>query len=124
MAMILITELSFFLSPATPDITMYETLLRPHEVTQAPLLAYIDMVIEKLKQQERNRGDKRQRPRRNVATTITITGKCKDEDEDDDNKSSVGVGDPHRPHPSPACGCSGESCPFETCKGGPRTHRF
>ena len=45
-AIIPITELLFFLSPATPDITMYETLLRPHEVTQAPLLAYIDIVTE------------------------------------------------------------------------------
>ncbi|KAI0248651.1 1-methyladenosine methyltransferase catalytic subunit Gcd14 [Lactifluus subvellereus] len=43
------------------DITMYETLLRPHEVTQAPRLARIGSAEEKLKQQERNREDKRQR---------------------------------------------------------------
>lgn len=43
------------------DITMYETLLRPHEVTQAPPLPRIDAVAEKLKRLERNREDKRLR---------------------------------------------------------------
>ncbi|KAH9168994.1 tRNA methyltransferase complex subunit Cpd1 [Lactarius sanguifluus] len=43
------------------DITMYETLLRPHEVTQAPPLPRIDAVSEKLKCLERVREDKRLR---------------------------------------------------------------
>ncbi|KAI9450426.1 tRNA methyltransferase complex subunit Cpd1 [Lactarius psammicola] len=43
------------------DITMYETLLRPHEVTQAPPLPSIDAVTEKLKRLERIREDKRLR---------------------------------------------------------------
>ncbi|KAH9025398.1 tRNA methyltransferase complex subunit Cpd1 [Lactarius pseudohatsudake] len=43
------------------DITMYETLLRPHEVTQAPPLPRIDTVSEKLKRLERVREDKRLR---------------------------------------------------------------
>ncbi|SRR6266702_3705428 len=40
---------------------MYETLLRPHEVTQAPPLPRIDAVAEKLKRLERIREDKRLR---------------------------------------------------------------
>ena len=40
---------------------MYETLLRPHEVTQAPPLPRIDAVSEKLKRLERIREDKRLR---------------------------------------------------------------
>ncbi|KAF8264378.1 1-methyladenosine methyltransferase catalytic subunit Gcd14 [Lactarius quietus] len=43
------------------DITMYETLLRPLEVTQAPPLPRIDSVAEKLKRLERIREDKRLR---------------------------------------------------------------
>ncbi|KAH8981039.1 tRNA methyltransferase complex subunit Cpd1 [Lactarius hatsudake] len=43
------------------DITMYETLLRPHEVIQAPPLPRIDAVSEKLKRLERVREDKRLR---------------------------------------------------------------
>lgn len=43
------------------DITMYETLLRPHEVTQAPPLPRIDAVADKLKRFERIREDKRLR---------------------------------------------------------------
>ena len=40
---------------------MYETLLRPHEVTQAPPLPRIDAVADKLKRFERIREDKRLR---------------------------------------------------------------
>jgi tRNA (adenine57-N1/adenine58-N1)-methyltransferase len=40
---------------------MYETLLRPHEVTQAPPLPRIDAVADKLKRLERIREDKRLR---------------------------------------------------------------
>ncbi|KAI0301204.1 tRNA methyltransferase complex GCD14 subunit-domain-containing protein [Multifurca ochricompacta] len=43
------------------DITMYETLLRPHEVNEAPRLAHIGSVTEKLKQLERKREEKRLR---------------------------------------------------------------
>jgi tRNA (adenine57-N1/adenine58-N1)-methyltransferase len=40
---------------------MYETLLRPHEVTQAPPLPRIDAVADKLKRFERIREEKRLR---------------------------------------------------------------
>src|ERR1700761_7093246 len=40
---------------------MYETLLRPHEVTQAPPLPRIDAIADKLKRFERIREDKRLR---------------------------------------------------------------
>ncbi|KAI0269960.1 tRNA methyltransferase complex GCD14 subunit-domain-containing protein [Gloeopeniophorella convolvens] len=43
------------------DITMYETLLRPHEVNQGPRLVPISAVADKLKLAERGREDKRQR---------------------------------------------------------------
>jgi hypothetical protein len=51
-------ETEFF---GSKDITMYETLIRPHEVTQAPALPRIDDAAEKLKRQERIREDKRLR---------------------------------------------------------------
>ncbi|KAH9985043.1 1-methyladenosine methyltransferase catalytic subunit Gcd14 [Russula compacta] len=76
------------------DITMYETLLKPHEVNQAPLLAHIDTVAERLKQQERNREDKRQRQiAASRARRNATADKRKREDEVD--YASVGVGDPH-----------------------------
>ncbi|THH10814.1 hypothetical protein EW146_g8257 [Bondarzewia mesenterica] len=43
------------------DITMYETLLRPHEVNQVPTLLPIGAVSEKLKQSEKRREEKRLR---------------------------------------------------------------
>ncbi|VDC05525.1 unnamed protein product [Peniophora sp. CBMAI 1063] len=43
------------------DITMYETLLRPHEVNEVPALPSIATATEKLKQHERKREDKRMR---------------------------------------------------------------
>ncbi|RDB14861.1 tRNA (adenine(58)-N(1))-methyltransferase catalytic subunit TRM61 [Hypsizygus marmoreus] len=41
------------------DITMYETLLRPLDVAQVPMLQPISEISEKLKQAERKREDKR-----------------------------------------------------------------
>ena len=64
---------------------MYETLLRPHEVNQAPRLAQIDTVVEKLKQLERNREDKRQRQIAASRARRNATEKRKREDEEDDN---------------------------------------
>ncbi|KAI0032581.1 tRNA methyltransferase complex GCD14 subunit-domain-containing protein [Vararia minispora EC-137] len=43
------------------DITMYETLIRPHEVNQLPVLPSIAVASEKLKKSERKREDKRLR---------------------------------------------------------------
>lgn len=43
------------------DITMYETLLRPQDVTQTPALQPIGQVSEKLKKAERKREEKRLR---------------------------------------------------------------
>jgi len=61
---------------------MYETLLRPHEVSQAPRLAQIDIVTEKLKQLERNREDKRQRQIAASRARRNATEKRKREDDD------------------------------------------
>lgn len=43
------------------DITMYETLIRPHEVNQIPDLSPITEVTERLKKAERKREEKRLR---------------------------------------------------------------
>jgi len=43
------------------DITMYETLVRPHEVNQIPALSPIGEVSEKLKKAEQKREEKRLR---------------------------------------------------------------
>ncbi|KAI9460268.1 tRNA methyltransferase complex GCD14 subunit [Russula earlei] len=64
------------------DITMYETLLRPHEVIQAPRLATVGTVAEKLKRQERNREDKRQRQIAASRARRDATEKRKREDQD------------------------------------------
>ena len=66
---------------------MYETLLRPHEVSQAPRLAQIDTITEKLKQLERNREDKRQRQIAASRARRNATEKRKRED--DDNAGGV-----------------------------------
>jgi len=44
-----------------PDITMYETLVRPHEIAQASALPHVDTVAKKLQRLERKREDKRLR---------------------------------------------------------------
>ncbi|KAH7885454.1 tRNA methyltransferase complex subunit Cpd1 [Phlebopus sp. FC_14] len=56
------------------DITMYETLLRPHEVQQAPSPLPLSHIVEKLKTMERNREEKRLRQ-------IANSGKRKREDD-------------------------------------------
>jgi tRNA (adenine57-N1/adenine58-N1)-methyltransferase len=66
---------------------MYETLLRPHEVNQAPRPVQIDTVTEKLKQLERNREDKRQRQIAASRARRNATEKRKRED--DDNAGDV-----------------------------------
>jgi tRNA (adenine57-N1/adenine58-N1)-methyltransferase len=79
------------------DITMYETLLRPHEVSHAPRPVQIDTVTEKLKQQERNREDKRQR--QIAASRARRHIMDKREREDDNNAGGVVDRDPdcHEP---------------------------
>jgi tRNA (adenine57-N1/adenine58-N1)-methyltransferase len=72
---------------STSDITMYETLLRPHEVSPAPRLVQIDTIAEKLKQFERNREDKRQRQIAASRARRNATEKRKRED--DDNAAGV-----------------------------------
>jgi len=64
------------------DITMYETLLRTHEVNQAPRPAHIGHVAERLKQVERNREDKRQRQIAASRARRHTTEKRKREDDD------------------------------------------
>jgi tRNA (adenine57-N1/adenine58-N1)-methyltransferase len=68
---------------------MYETLLRSHEVSQAPRLVQIGAVAEKLKQQERNREDKRQR--QISASRARRHAMEKREREDDTNDNADGV---------------------------------
>ena len=75
----------------SPDITMYETLLRSHEVNQAPRLVEIGTVAEKLKQQERNRENKRQR--QIAASRARRHAMEKREREDDSNENAGGVVD-------------------------------
>jgi tRNA (adenine57-N1/adenine58-N1)-methyltransferase catalytic subunit len=87
---------------------MYETLLRPHEVNQAPRLVRIGSVAEKLKQQERNREDKRQRQiaasraRRRYYDDTPTSEKRKRQDDDDDNNDAPGVADLESEH-DPEC---------------------
>jgi tRNA (adenine57-N1/adenine58-N1)-methyltransferase len=70
---------------------MYETLLRSHEVSQAPRLAQIDTIAQKLKQLERKREDKRQRQIAASRAHRNATVKRKREGEDDDD-NNVGGG--------------------------------
>ena len=81
------------------DITMYETLLRPHEVSHAPGLVQIGTVAEKLKQQERNREDKRQRQIAASRARRHTMEKREREREDDNNAGGVVDRDPdcHEP---------------------------
>lgn len=66
---------------------MYETLLRSHEVSQAPRLVQIDAVAEKLKQQERKREDKRQRQ---IATSRARRHAMEKREREDDNSDDAG----------------------------------
>jgi len=70
---------------------MYETLLRSHEVSQAPRLAQIDTIAQKLKQLERKREDKRQRQIAASRAHRNATEKRKREGDDDDNNAGGGV---------------------------------
>lgn len=63
------------------DITMYETLIRPHEVSQVPTLVSITEVSEKLKQAEQKREGKRLRQ---IANSRNIVGKRKRVENADD----------------------------------------
>ena len=62
------------------DITMYETLLRPHEVQQLPPPRPLSQIVDKLKRMERYREEKRQRQ-------IANAGKRKREE--DESTSTV-----------------------------------
>jgi tRNA (adenine57-N1/adenine58-N1)-methyltransferase len=82
-----------------PDITMYETLLRSHEVSQAPRLVQIGAAAEKLKQQERNREDKRQRQIAASRARRHAMEKREREDDTSDNAGGLVNQDPdfHEP---------------------------
>ncbi|KAF7768295.1 hypothetical protein Agabi119p4_7538 [Agaricus bisporus var. burnettii] len=76
------------------EITMYETLLRPHEVSQIPQLQSIGHVSQKLKEAEKRREEKRLRQIANnkarLNTTTTLTKRKRDDpldnnDNDNDN---------------------------------------
>jgi tRNA (adenine57-N1/adenine58-N1)-methyltransferase len=67
---------------------MYETLLRSHEVSQAPRLVQIGAVAEKLKQQERNREDKRQRQ---IAASRARRHAMEKREREDDCNDNVGT---------------------------------
>lgn len=55
------------------EITMYETLLRPHEVAQVPQLQSIEKVSEKLKDAEKRREEKRLRQIANNKARLAAT---------------------------------------------------
>jgi tRNA (adenine57-N1/adenine58-N1)-methyltransferase len=71
------------------DITMYETLLRSHEVSQAPRLVQIGAATEKLKQQERFREDKRQRQ---IAASRARRHAMEKREREDDRNDNAGGG--------------------------------
>ena len=52
-------HITLFISPANLDIKMYETLLRPFEAHNDPVLPSIDEIGNKLKNQEARREVKR-----------------------------------------------------------------
>ena len=82
-----------------PDVTMYETLIKSHEVNQAPRLVQIGAVAEKLKQQERNRENKRQRQIAASRARRDAMEKREREDDSNDNAGRVVNQDPdfHEP---------------------------
>ena len=67
------------------DVTMYETLLRPHEVQQLPPPRPLSQVIDKLKGMERYREEKRQRQ-------IANAGKRKRDADEPTAGISMGMG--------------------------------
>ncbi|KZT73957.1 tRNA methyltransferase complex GCD14 subunit [Daedalea quercina L-15889] len=74
------------------DITMYETLLRPHQVDSVPALPPISQIGEKLKKSEQKREEKRLRQ---IANSRAAAGKRKrsdDADEDDGDRAEGSLG--------------------------------
>ncbi|PCH40266.1 tRNA methyltransferase complex GCD14 subunit [Wolfiporia cocos MD-104 SS10] len=70
------------------DITMYETLSRPHQVDSVPPLAPISEISEKLKRAEQRREEKRLRQ---IANSRNAAGKRKrSTDAEDDQEGSAG----------------------------------
>jgi tRNA (adenine57-N1/adenine58-N1)-methyltransferase len=99
--------------PSHVEITMYETLLRPHEVAQVPQLQPIGQVSENLKEAEKRREEKRLRQIANnkarqaaIAPTVpsptepeSAPTKRKREDEDDCHTPSDLAPDGASPEP-------------------------
>lgn len=65
---------------------MYETLLRPHDVSSVPLLLPIGDITERLKQAETKREEKRLRQ---IAANKRTVIKRKRDDDDDDTEETV-----------------------------------
>ncbi|KZV73192.1 tRNA methyltransferase complex GCD14 subunit [Peniophora sp. CONT] len=73
------------------DITMYETLLRPHEVNEVPALPSIATASDKLKQHERKREDKRMR--QIAASQAKLVEKQQKRKRNEDDEDAAGVED-------------------------------
>ncbi|TFY83197.1 hypothetical protein EWM64_g817 [Hericium alpestre] len=73
------------------DITMYETLLRPHEVSQVPAPLPVGAIAEKLKQSEAKREEKRLRQIENARGRQTDKRK-----RDDSSRETPGEVEPKR----------------------------
>ena len=78
---------SICVEAAHADITMYETLIRPHEVHQIPSLLPIGEVSEKLKRAEQKREEKRLRQIANARSNPS--GKRKRSDVTDNESAGV-----------------------------------
>lgn len=74
------------------DITMYETLVRPHEVNQIPDLSPITEVTERLKKAERRREEKRQRQIANSRLNHQIKRKRTDQPDGEAGRSKEEAG--------------------------------
>ncbi|KAJ7575143.1 tRNA methyltransferase complex subunit Cpd1 [Mycena floridula] len=66
------------------EITMYETLIKPHEIVQIPALQPISQVSEKLKKAENKREDKRLQQ---IATGRTRSGSKRKREEEEDEEA-------------------------------------
>ena len=73
-----------------PDITMYETLIRPHQVDAVPALLPIGQISEKLKKAEQKREEKRLRQIAN--SRAAAAGKRKRVDDVDDGEGDRAEG--------------------------------
>ena len=76
--------------PVYVEITMYETLLRPHEVSQVPAPPSIGAIAEKLKQSERRREEKRQRQIASAARARNAEKRKREEDETRESENASG----------------------------------